>query len=303
MLCRSAGLVCLFVVCMGAPAYAQDGFGALPEAQQRLWADTLVAADTQLKQGELEAAAQSFERAKAIYPDPRIAKKLADVYSKLARWDDAVDNLRDYAASLPAGAERERAEGQIVAINAKQGDLEILTTPEGVLVSVYAVGADQPKLRRSTPMELVAMPPGDYRVTFEREGFVSHEERVTLRRGDRATLRVSLSEDQTGAPMATKVLGVTGIAAMAVGVGFLGYGAYKYYSIAPTGDGGFSRPEYNAAKAAGRKNMVIGGVTAGAGLILGGIGLYYWSLSEDQSTRATLRTGPGDVGVSLELSF
>jgi hypothetical protein len=297
----------LFVcVLCASPALYADDFERLPESQQKLWADTLVTADNQLKQGDLSGAARTFERAKAIYPDPRIAKKLADVYSKLAQWDQAEDNLKAYAESLPAGDERERIEGQLRAIQAKQAELEVVTSPEAVEVRVYRAQEADPVIRRSTPMEALVLQPGSYRVTFAREGFMGREERVTLKRGERATLRVSLSQvpvEESGAPLATKILGATGIAALAVGLGFVGYGANQYYGAAPSGENGLSRAAANERKTDGKRNMAIGGITAGAGALLGGIGLLYWNLSDDEPASAHIQTGPGDIDVSVELRF
>lgn len=109
--------------------------------------------------------------------------------------------------------------------------------------------------------------------------------------------------EDPGVPLTTKILGATGIAALAVGLGFVGYGANQYYGAAPSGNDGLSRAEANERKTDGKRNMAIGGITAGAGALLGGIGLLYWRLSEDEPASAHIQTGPGDIGVSVELRF
>lgn len=298
---RVGAMLCLIapVLLIAPRLQAQE----MDEVTKAAFLEHLRSAEVFYTEGDFVRAARSLENALALREDARILRRLGEVYERAEDLDNALTYYQRYLATLSSNEiERRRYEAIVQDLEQRPARLQIESKPPtGVLIEISERGTNKLVKRVSTPVETLSLPRGEYQVRASRDGYSTLSTPLKLARGQRAVLALELVEDPV--PTTTKILGATGIAALAVGLGFVGYGANQYYGAAPSGNNGLSRAAANERKTNGKRNMAIGGITAGAGALLGGIGLLYWNLSDDEPVSAQIQAGPGDIGVSVELRF
>jgi len=134
---------------------------------------------TQLyKAGSYRAAITAFENAYRKKPHGAIHYNIAQCREKLAEWPAALRSYHDYLRELPDAKDRPAVLATMRGIEQKLAAtgvqvLLVYTDPLGAEVRI-----DQ-KPKGTTPFHIV-LPPGQYTVSFSREGYAVASREVTL---------------------------------------------------------------------------------------------------------------------------
>jgi tetratricopeptide (TPR) repeat protein len=147
--------------------------------------------DNLMEEGNYEEALKAFEEAKRIMPDASIELSLAGVLLKLRRFEDA---KASYQAYLNSGKAKQQNQKKIKgAISDIESTLKtsLRCESEPIGAKVFLNSRIDGYLGE-TPLN-VNLPPGEHRVFFEREGFQLQVERLSVKEGDQASLKVTMT--------------------------------------------------------------------------------------------------------------
>lgn len=181
---RLVGLLTALLVAVPAAALAADPPGdRAHEEQVKAEGDFLM---QQLRYGE---ALGAYDRAFALYPDPRLYYNRSTAYSALGRYPEALEQLEAFREHAPEALKQKvpNLDGLIDSIRVKVATLEVATRVRGarVLVRGQVVGV--------TPLERPAeVNAGSAEVEVSAEGYEPFSQAVELPGGETVRLELNL---------------------------------------------------------------------------------------------------------------
>lgn len=177
-------------------ALAQDAeelFGALSPDEQVLVLELIDEGNEAYDQGDFQLALEHFEETYRLFPHPDVLYRLALCHERLGNDSDAIQHYRLFLSAVPDARERGRVERTIELLSARmeqvKGELKVVTTPEGAMVSLIS-----PEYDRLGPTPIViGLEPGTYELEIEKEGFERIQESITVERGQALELEKELT--------------------------------------------------------------------------------------------------------------
>lgn len=149
--------------------------------------------------GDWARALDAFRLAYAARPHPSVLVNIANCYVQLGRPTQAIAHFTRYLTETGDGVapeQRVEIEQALAEARASAATLSITASPEGAMVFV-----DGDQVGRAPLTEPVALDPGPHVVELRSEDGASTTVRVTVSRGEQASLRISGTQAPVAAPV------------------------------------------------------------------------------------------------------
>ena len=190
---RRGALAALLVGCLtvgwSRAAVAGDAADGAADARRAGAQDALDAGNQRFASGDYEGALKSYQRARELYPSPKLYFNVGQAQRGLGNAVEAVEAYEDFLRDcVDASAElRAEAEGYLHDLDGRVGRLSVTSDVAAAEVLVD----DVPKGLTPLPRAIVVLA-GAHSVRVRKAGFVTHDEPVTVAPGAALTLTVAL---------------------------------------------------------------------------------------------------------------
>ncbi len=268
---------------------------------------------------EFKEAAETFERAFALDPNPVLAFNIARSWENDGQLDKARANYKLALSLQPPPEIRTRAESALVRLDRleeeikakmadaapKLGRLQVRASPSSAQIFING------EARGEAPLE-VELAPGSYRVRVEASGMIPQEQALELRAGESSAVSVSLAPAEERA--AVSWLGWTGLGMAALGGAGVGLAfvldqpAQERFDEAQGLDAQRDPARFEELRMEGEdaRALAQGVWWGGLGLAVAGVTLFAVDLGlnlsggeESEAPAASLRVWPGGGGVEV----
>lgn len=176
-----------------APASAQETptVSELTEAEATEFAELLERAKRSYEAANYPDAIVSLERAWTILPEPKIKRRLGQLYELTEQPTRALQAYSEYLVLHPNAPDSARVRSAIAALEeGTRGSLIVDSTPRGATVFMKR---RQELALGTTPLSLT-VEPGTYTVLLEHKGREPREQNVELRAGQEVRILIELPE-------------------------------------------------------------------------------------------------------------
>lgn len=188
---RLAWLGLLANLVLGVPglAVAQDATVQPGEEARGLAREAYARGQELFEAGQFEQAEEAFAEAYGHVPNPVVLLGLAEARARQGDMVGAAQALDKYLIDRPDAPDRVQVEERIAELEATPATLAVRVEPSDAWVQI---GSAEPE--RQLPSE-IELPPGDHEVVVRLDGYLTHEEVVTLEPGGREKLEVTLEPE------------------------------------------------------------------------------------------------------------
>ena len=166
------------------------------ETARRKVAAPFEAGDKAFQVAQWAEAAERFNEAYAICPDPHLLFALGSVHARLKNWSACIDHCQRFIDALPQCADVPAARDELRRCAAQTPEVTLTSEPAGAQLQVIQNGTDEVAVPKAVTPWTGRLAAGEvYRVILRAEGYVQPEILLPVRAGEPIARHFELALD------------------------------------------------------------------------------------------------------------